>query len=198
MISTAAPSHPPALDAPRRFLAQARPFFSCHSSYTLTQGSGQIILYCAHRTSTVSSCAFCEQEGWSGRSLPSLPRARAPGAKRSSLPLASSLFLFVPSPYLPTREGSVGLGSLRASASPPHLPLSAHRHYSRQAAGLISTAAVERAQHYRARSGSKEITLPPASSHLFQNVPHLLLFRSQILHIRCTRLNLDRHALDDS
>ena len=32
-------------------------------------GSHQTILHCAHRTSTVSSCAFCEQEGWSGGSL---------------------------------------------------------------------------------------------------------------------------------
>src|SRR5574341_2266888 len=34
-------------------------------------------LYCAHRTSTVLSCAFCEQEGWSGYSFsitPSLTR----------------------------------------------------------------------------------------------------------------------------
>ena len=34
------------------------------------RGSSQIVLHCAHRTSTVSSCAFCEQEGWSGCSPP--------------------------------------------------------------------------------------------------------------------------------
>jgi hypothetical protein len=33
--------------------------------------SGQAALYCAHRTSTVSSCAFCEQEGH--LATPSLP-----------------------------------------------------------------------------------------------------------------------------
>ena len=32
------------------------------------KGSCQTILHCAHGTSTVSSCAFCEQEGWSGSS----------------------------------------------------------------------------------------------------------------------------------
>src|SRR5207249_5606193 len=42
LASTERPSHPPALDAPRRVLVPA---------------------------STVSSCVFCEQEGWSGRSL---------------------------------------------------------------------------------------------------------------------------------
>src|SRR5207302_8404979 len=38
------------------------------------QGNGQTVLHCAHRTSTVLSCAFCEQEGWSGCSPPVLPR----------------------------------------------------------------------------------------------------------------------------
>ena len=33
------------------------------------KGSRQTVLYCAHRTSTVSSCAFCEHKGWSGCSL---------------------------------------------------------------------------------------------------------------------------------
>ena len=46
-----------------------------------SRGSSQIVLHCAHRTSTVLSCAFCEQEGWSGCSPPILLRphfARAP------------------------------------------------------------------------------------------------------------------------
>ena len=30
------------------------------------QGSSQTVLHCAHRTSTVLSCAFCEHKGWSG------------------------------------------------------------------------------------------------------------------------------------
>ena len=34
-----------------------------------SRGSRRTVLHCAHRTSTVSSCAFCEQEGWSGGSL---------------------------------------------------------------------------------------------------------------------------------
>ena len=29
------------------------------------KGSSWTVLHCAHRTSTVSSCAFCEQEEWS-------------------------------------------------------------------------------------------------------------------------------------
>jgi hypothetical protein len=32
-------------------------------SLSLSRGVAEAALYCAHRTSTVSSCAFCEQEG---------------------------------------------------------------------------------------------------------------------------------------
>jgi hypothetical protein len=35
------------------------------------RGVAEAALHCAHRTSTVSSCAFREQEGWSGGSPPS-------------------------------------------------------------------------------------------------------------------------------
>jgi hypothetical protein len=38
----------------------ARPF---QFSLPLFRGVAEAALYCAHRTSTVSSCAFCEQEG---------------------------------------------------------------------------------------------------------------------------------------
>jgi hypothetical protein len=34
-----------------------------HSLYLSLRGVAEAALYCAHRTSTVSSCAFCEQEG---------------------------------------------------------------------------------------------------------------------------------------
>ena len=39
--------------------------FACsiRSIPTLSEGNSQIVLYCAHRTSTFLSCAFCEQEG---------------------------------------------------------------------------------------------------------------------------------------
>ena len=37
---------------------------------TFPQGSRRTVFHCAHRTSTVSSCAFCEQERWFGGSLP--------------------------------------------------------------------------------------------------------------------------------
>src|SRR6267143_1618130 len=40
------------------------------------QGGGQTVLHCAHRTSTVLSCAFCEHKGWSGCSPSVLRRPR--------------------------------------------------------------------------------------------------------------------------
>src|SRR5436190_10828065 len=39
-------------------------------SHLCPKGNSQTVLHCAHGTSTVSSCAFCEQEGWSGCSPP--------------------------------------------------------------------------------------------------------------------------------
>ncbi|HZC82516.1 MAG TPA: hypothetical protein VE222_12520, partial [Nitrospiraceae bacterium] len=44
-------------DVPR---AQARAF---QSSSLLVEGVAKVALHCAHRTSTISPCAFCEQEG---------------------------------------------------------------------------------------------------------------------------------------
>jgi hypothetical protein len=41
-------------------LARARAF---QTSSSLVKGVAKAALYCAHRTSTVSPCAFCEQEG---------------------------------------------------------------------------------------------------------------------------------------
>jgi len=41
-------------------LARARAF---QSTSSLVKGVAKAALYCAHRTSTVSPCAFCEQEG---------------------------------------------------------------------------------------------------------------------------------------
>ena len=41
-------------------VARAR---ACQSSSSLAKGVVKVVLDCAHRTSTVSSCAFCEQEG---------------------------------------------------------------------------------------------------------------------------------------
>ena len=56
--ATFSPAHPLARrDVP---LAQARAF---RFPITLFRGVAKAALYCAHRTSTVSSCAFCEQEG---------------------------------------------------------------------------------------------------------------------------------------
>jgi hypothetical protein len=47
----------------------ARPF---QFSLPLFRGAAEVALYCAHRTSTVSSCAFCEQEGHLAAPLPLL------------------------------------------------------------------------------------------------------------------------------
>ena len=56
--ATFSPAHPLARrDVP---LARARAF---QSSSPLVKGVAKVALYCAHRTSTVSPCAFCEQEG---------------------------------------------------------------------------------------------------------------------------------------
>ena len=67
-------SHPPNPSAPRRALSRARAF---QFSLLLFRGVAKAALDCAHRTSTVSSCAFCEQGGhvatpsssFSGRAL---------------------------------------------------------------------------------------------------------------------------------
>jgi hypothetical protein len=47
----------------------ARPF---QFSLPLFRGVAEAALYCAHRTSTVSSCAFCEQKGHLAAPLPLL------------------------------------------------------------------------------------------------------------------------------
>ena len=48
------------------------------------RGVAEAALYCAHRTSTVSPCAFCEQEGHLAAPFPSLPRPRVARARGSS------------------------------------------------------------------------------------------------------------------
>ena len=61
----------------------------------LAQGSCRTVLHCAHRTSTASSCAFCEQEGRSGCSLHIFLRprvARAQGTHRAIPPPAAGFF----------------------------------------------------------------------------------------------------------
>jgi hypothetical protein len=65
------PAHPLArLDVP---LARARAF---RFSIPLFQGRSQVVLDCAHRTSTFLSCAFCEQKGH--LATPSPPLLAAP------------------------------------------------------------------------------------------------------------------------
>ena len=84
------PAHPLARrDVP---LAQARALQFSHFS---PEGNSQTVLHCAHWTSTVSSCAFCEQEGWSGCSPLTLLRprvARAQGTHWAIPPLLACFF----------------------------------------------------------------------------------------------------------
>ena len=54
--------------------------------FTFSIGDRRTILHCEHRTSTASSCAFCEQEGW--LPAPSHPSERA----SSNLVLARHVF----------------------------------------------------------------------------------------------------------
>ena len=71
------PAHPLARrDVP---LARARAF---QSSSSLVKGVAKAALYCAHRTSTVSPCAFCEQEGHLAAPLPILLRPRVARARK--------------------------------------------------------------------------------------------------------------------
>ncbi len=88
--ATFSPSHPLARrDVP---YTQARVF---RFSPLCVQGSSQTVLHCAHRTSTVLSCAFCEHKGLSGCSPSVLLRprvARAQGTHRAIPPPAGGLF----------------------------------------------------------------------------------------------------------
>lgn len=92
----------------------------------------------------------------------------APGAKKLSLPPPLLLFLLNPSPYFRAHEGLVGLGSLRASNE-----------------GLLSPRVA------RARDRPNQ-----PFSHFLKNMPHLILFRAQVLHVRRAWLNFDRHTLN--
>jgi hypothetical protein len=64
--ATFSPAHPLARqDVP---YAQARVFQFAKPQF---KGVAEAALYCAHRTSTVSPCAFCEQEGHLATPFPS-------------------------------------------------------------------------------------------------------------------------------
>ena len=60
--------------------------------YTFSvEGVVEAALYCAHRTSTFLSCAFCEQKGHLTTPFPILPRAaRSASKESSSRPCAAS------------------------------------------------------------------------------------------------------------
>ena len=67
-FSPALPSDCFVIDFPRRAISSGEGLLTFP---LLPQGSSQTVLHCAHRTSTVSSCAFCEHKGWSGCPPPS-------------------------------------------------------------------------------------------------------------------------------
>jgi hypothetical protein len=77
-------SHPPNPPIASQSISRAVPLARARVSSVpyLPKRSRQTGLQCAHRTSTVSSCAFCEQEGWSGGSLPILLRPRVARAQK--------------------------------------------------------------------------------------------------------------------
>ena len=58
--------------------------------FILLEGVAEAALYCAHRTSTVSPCAFCEQEGH--LAAPNHPSEAARFASKESVPVT-------PAPY---------------------------------------------------------------------------------------------------
>ena len=68
----------------------ARPTKAFRFLTPLLKGVAEVALYCAHRTSTVSPCAFCEQEGH--LAVPSHPSEAARCASKESVPVA-------PAPY---------------------------------------------------------------------------------------------------
>ena len=69
---------PPAASfSPAHPLARAFQFFM-----PFLEGAAEAVLYCAHRTSTFLSCAFCEQEGHLAVPFPSLLRPRVVRAQK--------------------------------------------------------------------------------------------------------------------
>ena len=75
-------------------LSQTRAF---QSPSPLVKGVAKAALYCAHRTSTVSPCAFCEQEGHMAAPSPSfrdraLRKHRRPSVSILSLPFRTCSF----------------------------------------------------------------------------------------------------------
>jgi hypothetical protein len=101
---------------------------SPHISYW---GVVEAALYCAHRMSTVLSCAFCEQEGHLAAPSPSLLRprvARAPFVLNGPSKLARYLLSRGGLAWSPTahverpllhRGGSVSTGDQPGHPSPP-------------------------------------------------------------------------------
>jgi hypothetical protein len=78
--------HPPYPPIASKSISRDVPFALARAfrfSPLCIQGGGQTILHCAHRTSTVLSCAFCEHKGWSGCSPSVLRRPRVARAQET-------------------------------------------------------------------------------------------------------------------
>ena len=83
-----------------RLRRRARPFYF---PKPLLKGVAEAALYCAHRTSTVSSCAFCEQEGHLAAPAPSFRACAFREHFRYPLPIGGGLV------DLPLRASNEGL-----------------------------------------------------------------------------------------
>ena len=79
----------PALSAPRRALSRARAFQFPLPPF---RGVAKAALNCAHRTSTVLSCAFCEQGGHLAAPSPSFGGCASTGIVPATPPFFSILF----------------------------------------------------------------------------------------------------------
>ena len=77
----------PPTGTPRRAIS---PGEGLQPTSPIGKGVTKAALYCAHRTSTVSSCAFCEQGGHLATPFPILLKPRVARAGEHSRPLASN------------------------------------------------------------------------------------------------------------
>ncbi len=76
------------------------------------RGVAEAALYCAHRTSTVSSCAFCEQEGHLAAPFPSqAARCASTGDQQTTLS-------FFPNLHPPSKGRARGSSTARVERAP--------------------------------------------------------------------------------
>ncbi len=111
--------HPPCLLFPQTALKEVisvgwpdgtllRASNKCQRLLNLPRASRQMVLHCAHRTSTVTSCAFCEQEE---RSAYSLAPFRGRALREQGVPSGHPTLLFSLLPDGGLEAGGPGGGS---------------------------------------------------------------------------------------